>query len=67
MYVVIHHMNPLTREDIINLTDLVTNPEFLISTSGRTHKAIHYSDESLLFLPTVERSKNDTCIWRNLK
>lgn len=66
-YIIIHHMNPITVEDLLETTELAVNPEYLICTTSRTHKAIHYGDKSLLVLPTVERSKNDTCIWRNLK
>lgn len=63
--IIIHHMNPLTKEDILNRSDFLLNPEFLISTSRRTHEAIHYSDNSILtpdILP--ERFANDTCPWR---
>lgn len=60
----VHHINPITKEDIINRTDFLLNPEYLISTCKRTHDAIHYGDESLLILAPVERTKNDTCPWR---
>lgn len=59
----IHHMNPLTVRDIENATDNLLNPEFLISTSLRTHNAIHYGDKSLLPRPFVERSPGDTRLW----
>lgn len=62
---IIHHMNPLSKEDILNRTDLLLNPEYLICVSKRTHDAIHYSDDSIL-LPDVlvERTRNDTCPWK---
>lgn len=61
----IHHMNPITVEDILHDRDCVYDPEFLISTSFDTHNAIHYGDESLLQVTEiVERFKNDTCPWR---
>lgn len=61
----IHHMNPITIEDIVKRREWVLSPEFLISTSFNTHQAIHYSDESLLLVPPVERFANDTCPWKS--
>lgn len=63
--VIVHHMNPITLEDIEEEKPEIFNPEFLISTSFRTHNAIHYGDESLLPKLPVERSSNDTCPWKN--
>lgn len=60
----IHHMNPITKNDILNRTELLLNPEYLITTIKRTHDAIHYSDDSLIFTGFIERSKNDTCLWK---
>lgn len=62
--ILIHHMNPLTIDDIVNESELLLNPEFLICTIHSTHNAIHYGDENLLVLGPVERTKNDTCPWR---
>lgn len=62
--VFVHHMNPITVDDIIYRLDYVLNPEYLISSSMSTHNAIHYGDENLLPQPPIERSKNDTCPWR---
>ena len=62
--IIIHHMNPISKDDLIHQTDFLLNPEYLICTSHKTHSAIHYGDESLLFENIVERSKNDTCPWR---
>lgn len=62
--IIIHHMNPITKEDILYRSDFLLNPEYLICTIDNTHKAIHYGDESLLISAPVERSKNDTCPWR---
>jgi hypothetical protein len=61
----IHHMNPITVEDILNRSDFVFNPEYLISTIKNTHDAIHYGDSSLLYEDPIVRSKNDTCPWRH--
>ena len=63
--ILIHHMNPITAEDILNRMDYVTNPEYLISTRLLTHNAIHYGDEKLLPSDPIERKKNDTCPWRH--
>jgi hypothetical protein len=62
--IIIHHMNPITIKDIESGSELLFNPEFLISTSHRTHNAIHYGDEKLLIQDLVERQRNDTCPWR---
>ena len=63
--ILIHHMNPITADDILKRSDLLLNPEYLICTIKNTHDAIHYSDESLLITDPIERSKNDTCPWKN--
>ena len=63
--ILIHHMNPIRKEDIINRSDILLNPEYLICTIKNTHDAIHYGEESLLVIAPVERRKNDTCPWRH--
>lgn len=62
--ILVHHMNPITKEDILRRTEYLLDPEYLICTIKNTHDAIHYGDESLLLLPPVERTRNDTCPWR---
>lgn len=63
--IIVHHMNPISKYDLIHQTDYLINPEYLICVSLNTHNAIHYGDESLLFDDVlVERRKNDTCPWR---
>ena len=62
--VLIHHINPITVKDLSLSTDLLLNPEYLISTTIKTHNAIHYGDETLLNNFFTERSKNDTCLWK---
>ena len=62
--IIVHHMNPITIEDIINQNPDVFNPEYLISTIKNTHDAIHYGDGSLLVKDYVERRPNDTCPWK---
>jgi hypothetical protein len=61
----IHHMNPILLRDIVNRSEFLLDPEYLISTTHSTHNAIHYGDESLLILAPIERTKNDTCPWRH--
>lgn len=63
--ILIHHMNPITADDILKRSDLLLNPEYLICTIKNTHDAIHYSDESLLITDPIERSMNDTCPWKH--
>lgn len=63
--ILIHHMNPITKKDILERTDLLLNPKYLISVTKQTHDAIHYSDESILMNDPIARSKNDTCPWRH--
>ena len=62
--ILIHHMNPINDRDILDLTDILLNPEYLICVSHLTHNAIHYSDESLLPREPIVRFKNDTCPWK---
>lgn len=59
----VHHMNPITVEDLEHGADIVLDPEFLITTTQRTHNAIHYGDISLLPAPMVERRPGDTQLW----
>ena len=62
--VIVHHMNPLTLEDIENDVDEIYDPEYLICCSFNTHNAIHYGDERLLPKLPVERRPGDTCPWK---
>ena len=63
--ILIHHINPISVEDIHTMSDLLMNPEYLICVSHRTHNAIHYGDESLIITAPIERTQNDTCPWRH--
>lgn len=63
----IHHMNPINTQDIVNHTDYLMNPEFVISCRKRTHDAIHFGDESLIMpYEIIGRSPNDTVPWKNI-
>lgn len=60
----IHHMNPITAEEIEHADRCIFDPEFLICTTHNTHNAIHYGDASLLITEPIERRPNDTCPWK---
>lgn len=62
--VLVHHINPITIEDILNDHPKVYDDENLICVTRNTHNAIHYSDESILVKDPIERTPNDTCPWR---
>lgn len=62
--IIIHHMNPISVEDIELQSPFLVNLDYLISTSHSTHNAIHYGDKNLLSKPLIERHKNDTCPWK---
>lgn len=59
----VHHMNPITLRDLREGEPWVIDPEFLITTSHRTHNAIHYGDKSLLPAPVIDRAPGDTTLW----
>lgn len=60
---VIHHINPMSADDIIHGEEWILDPEFLITTSKETHNAIHYGNKNRLAKPYVERSPGDTKLW----
>lgn len=63
--VLIHHMNPISSKDILDLTDYLLNPEYLICTTYDTHNAIHYGNaDQIPYKELVERTPNDTCPWK---
>ena len=62
--IIVHHMNVVTIEDIIQKRDWIYDPEFLISTTHTTHNAIHYGSEHLLNNAPIERKPYDTCPWK---
>lgn len=62
--IIIHHLNPLTIEDVINRSYKIFDEENVISTMLLTHNAIHYGDEDLLMKDPIIRTANDTCPWR---
>lgn len=62
--IIVHHMNPITAEQIEDSDPLIFDKEFLICVSPLTHNAIHYGDETLLQKRLPDRSPGDTCPWR---
>lgn len=62
--ILIHHLNPIAKEDIISHADSLMDPENVVCVSLNTHNAIHYGDESLLITAPIIRRPNDTCPWR---
>ena len=62
--ILVHHMNPISVEDVTLERDYIFDPEFLISTSTNTHNAIHYGNQQTLIKMPIERRKNDTCPWK---
>lgn len=61
----IHHINPISIEDIENMSDFILDPEFLITTHEKTHRAIHYGDRRFRPFQMAQRRPNDTCPWKN--
>lgn len=62
--VLVHHMNPITLDNVLEMDDALFNPEFLICVSHDTHNAIHYGDANLLPKLPIERRPGDTCPWK---
>lgn len=67
--IIIHHMNPISKDDILENTDFLLNPEYLIATTKRTHDIIHYGNRNIINInkDPIIRTKNDTCPWRQEK
>ena len=63
--VLIHHLNPITVEDVLTRSRKVFDPDNLVCVSHNTHNAIHYGDMDLLVTGPIIRTKNDTCPWRH--
>ena len=62
--ILLHHINPITVEDVLKRNPCIFDPENVVTTILNTHNAIHYGDESLLLLAPKTRTPNDTCPWR---
>jgi len=62
--VLVHHINPITPDDIKNRSAKLLDPENLICTTKITHDGIHYGNAKVMFIGMTERSQNDTIPWR---
>ena len=62
----VHHMNPITAEDILAHSAIVIDPEFLICVSFKTHNALHYGSFDMIDKDPIERRPNDTCPWKKV-
>ena len=62
--IIIHHINPISLDDIENGSDKLFDMDNLVTTTHMTHNAIHYGDEHLLIHDPVERRPGDTCPWK---
>ena len=62
--ILVHHINPITVDDVFNRDPKIFDPNNVITTTLDTHNAIHYGDERLLVMDPIVRTKNDTCPWR---
>lgn len=62
--ILVHHINPITVEDVVNRNPCIFDPNNVICTSLNTHNAIHYGDETNLITELVVRKPNDTCPWK---
>lgn len=60
----IHHINPITKQDVEEFSDNLFDPENLVCVTFDTHNAIHYGDERTLPKIPIERVPGDTCPWR---
>ena len=64
--IIVHHMNPISKDDILKRTKFLLDPEYMICTIDNTHRAIHYGDSNLLIVAPIERTPYDTCPWKKL-
>ena len=62
--IIVHHLNPVTVDDVVNRTKFLLDPEYLVCVTPETHNAIHYGDESQLIAMPPQRKPGDTCPWK---
>lgn len=65
-HILVHHMNPITLDDLTNYSKYLIDPEYMICVSHATHNAIHYGSDIPVSREPIERKPNDTCPWRNI-
>lgn len=63
--IIVHHLNPITEQDIYDRTEFLLNPDYLVCVSDETHRAITYGNEDLLIKDFSPRTPNDTCPWKH--
>lgn len=63
--ILIHHLNPITVDDVLDRSRKVFDPNNLVCVTHNTHNAIHYGNASMLLTGPIVRTKNDTCPWRH--
>lgn len=63
--IMIHHMNPIKVEDVVDMTEYLTNTDYLICTSRDTHNAIHYGNDNVKRPEVITRTRNDMCPWKH--
>lgn len=63
--ILIHHLNPVDTDDILSMTEYLTDPEYLVCVSHITHNALHYGNSDILPKEPAERRPFDTCPWRH--
>lgn len=63
--IILHHINPITVEDVLNRAPCLFDPENVVCVTPNTHRAIHYGDKHLLVSDPIIRYKNDTCPWKH--
>lgn len=65
--VIVHHLNPINLNDILDFSNYLMNPEYLITVSSFTHNAIHFGDSELVDRDPIVRRPNDTCPWKEAR
>jgi hypothetical protein len=61
--ILIHHINPMTIDDIVHGEEWIFDPEFLITTTKNTHNSIHFGDDNMHPKVVIARSRGDTKLW----
>lgn len=59
----VHHINPITSDDLIHGEEWILDPEFMITTTIATHNSIHFGDDNSLPKVVIARSRDDTKLW----
>lgn len=62
--IIVHHINPITEDDIVHMRPILFDPENLISVSKKSHRYIHYGIVNPETTIIIERTPNDTCPWK---